>query len=591
MPTMTVSGPSLVQELVYANSLLGRSIDNQAPSAALTTLLSGTGWAKHGVDVGLSNVSARFDGVPIWSCILKLANILGVHVREVSGRQLDFGAFGTASGIILLAPGAASPMLDNNPNVAIIQSIKVTEEGSAIINRVVPGGAGEGATLFQLGDPKTGAIWSSRTTPYTIQHAIGPNGLTYFYLQDAASIAAYGAREKLLADKQMAPIANSVAAYENAANALYDEATAYLLRFKDALKVYDIGVSKLADNFSVGDTLHITFRGVAFDENGVLTGPWLDVDDDLVVMEKTRNFDANGGETWALTVATVARYLQNDQEILLGALETLQAFRTSIKLSSFETNHGSVRESIVSGSDLYYTVEYRNNVSQLLEATLYCQLKGLKSNVTTGAAGGSHTHTVSVASHTHSISGSTSGSPSGTFIVASWTHIHAMFTRGAAASAGNPYFYTDSKGKSFIAQAWDSGEFDSYGASGDTAYVPTSSHTHSISGSTSGSGGGQDVTSAASTTHTHSLVYGIYQASLPGTPAVRVLVNSVDRTVALGGPWNVDFDADISPYLQDASGFPLRQKNVVRIQTPNATAFDVIVSVRSFLSASALEAS
>jgi hypothetical protein len=600
-PILTVRGPSLLQELVYKNSLLGRTLDDVTPTSALATLLAGSTWTIGTVDGGLSNVSARFDGVPVFNAIAKLADILGVHVRELTGRRIDFGAFGVASGITLMAPSAIGPSVDDNANVGIIKSISLTEEGTSIVNRVIPVGAGEGNTLFQLGPSKgaaAGTPWSTRTSPYTIQHATGPNGETYYYLEDTASVAAYGRREKVLAAKDIAPIANSPTAFENGANALYDLASAYLGRFKNPLKVYTVSVSKLADTFLVGDTVRVIYKGVASTAVGTRT-TWLNIDANLVVLEKTRAFDASGAETWSLKVATVARYLQDDQEIIIGALETLRAFRTGIKFYTFESNHGTERNAIKNGNNFDYIVEYDGNVSYLHKVQLHVQLKGLKSNVTGGTAGGSHSHTVTISSHTHTVSGATSAAAAGTnYQVPSSVHTHVWATQsGSAAAPGfGPLIATAGNGNRVGVYPQD-GSSATYATAATglwaTGNVSDVSHTHSVSGQTAAAGGASTPTSSTITDHTHALVYGIFESTVPASPGVQVWINGTNVTTAIGGGggFGADIDKDISAYMVDAQGHPLRAKNTISLRTTNGIAFDLVVQVRSLIAASAIEAS
>lgn len=50
--------------------------------------------------------------------------------------------------------------------------------------------------------------------------------------------------------------------------------------------------------------------------------------------------------------------------------------------------------------------------------------------------------------------------------------------------------------------------------------------------------------------HTHTLVYGIYEASAATNPDITITINTVDRTTALGGPFDVAQDAlDITSYI------------------------------------------
>jgi hypothetical protein len=117
-------------------------------------------------------------------------------------------------------------------------------------------------------------------------------------------------------------------------------------------------------------------------------------------------------------------------------------------------------------------------------------------------------------------------------------------------------------------------------------YEAAADHTHTVTGATSSSGSSHahtvadhthavtGTTSSAETahthsvmlpSHTHSLVFGIYEGAGPTASAnVTVTINGVDRTAALGGPFDGDFlGKDITAYLQDAQGHPLRQRNTV----------------------------
>jgi hypothetical protein len=117
-------------------------------------------------------------------------------------------------------------------------------------------------------------------------------------------------------------------------------------------------------------------------------------------------------------------------------------------------------------------------------------------------------------------------------------------------------------------------------------YEAAANHTHTVTGTTSSSGTSHahtvadhahavtGTTSSAETSHTHSvtlpshthsLVFGIYEGAVPTANAnVTVAINGTDRTAVLGGPFDGDFLAkDITQYLQDAQGHPLRQRNTI----------------------------
>jgi hypothetical protein len=140
-------------------------------------------------------------------------------------------------------------------------------------------------------------------------------------------------------------------------------------------------------------------------------------------------------------------------------------------------------------------------------------------------------------------------------------------------------------------------------------YEAAADHTHAVTGTTSSSGTSHahtvadhthavsGATSSADTSHTHSvtvpahshaLVFGIYEGSGP-TPAanIRVTINGTDRTAALGGPFTADFlGKDVTQYLQDAQGHPLRQRNTIVLTA--AELLDLEIVCKSLVTATSL---
>ena len=103
-------------------------------------------------------------------------------------------------------------------------------------------------------------------------------------------------------------------------------------------------------------------------------------------------------------------------------------------------------------------------------------------------------------------------------------------------------------------------------------YEQVSDHSHTFSGSTSGGGASHSHTVSDHThtvtiaAHNHTLSYGIFDDSTPSNPAITLTINGTDRTSALGGPWNTvgsEVELDVTTYLQDANGHPLRQSNTL----------------------------
>jgi hypothetical protein len=157
-----------------------------------------------------------------------------------------------------------------------------------------------------------------------------------------------------------------------------------------------------------------------------------------------------------------------------------------------------------------------------------------------------HTHTVAIGDHTHALNGiATDDEGTG-----STSHQHGSTIKHKAAfeaedkevrirSLGT----TDSEGKAKYQLVSEEETADFRLSVGFT----DTGHHHDITGKatasggaatpTSASGGGSTVASAAGSAHTHATTFGIYEAAAYPTN-VGILIDSVSRTVALGGPWN-----------------------------------------------------
>lgn len=642
---LSVSGSSIARRLAWENTLLGRTFDGASLSTAVTTLLSGTGWSAGNLDAPSTTLLARFDGLAVWAALTKVAEVFGLHVREDPwNKEVDVGAFGSVGGLVLQNIEAVSPALRENRLLAPIARLEVLEESADVWNRVIPLGAGEGVNKLDL-------RYATRGSPYAVQSAAGPDGRTYWYLEDAASVAAYGARTRVLSVKDALPLANSSAGFTAAANALYDVAATWLARHKDPLTSYAVeavGLRHLdaagAPVFQVGDRLRLIYRGLAHRHDGP-TAVWKSVDASLWLLGLQRTFNDDGSDTWALTVSTVDRHEEDETSQLAQVFEGMHALQVSLRPYTYREIHGPERRSVDPTHSVTFVVDYDANVSYLHQALLSVAVKPVRTNATGAASGGgsvatsgggsSHSHTVSGQSasagggqtssaesaHTHSVSGQTAN--------AAGSHRHQMFAAvgsGPAATSSVPdvastqaesaSHYHDGTGFSYPNVGSHSHSLNNHrhivinyevagsnaGGTGNVSfwmilpdgrsfspvytYEAAANHTHTVTGTTSSSGTSHShtvadhthavtaTTSSAETSHTHSvtlpshthsLLFGIYEGAGPTANAnVTVVINGADRTAALGGPFDGDFLAkDISQYLQDAQGHPLRQRNTI----------------------------
>jgi hypothetical protein len=642
---LQVSGSSIARRLAWQNTLLGRTFDGSTLASAVGTLLTGSGWSPGSLDTPATTLLARFDGLPLWAALGKLAEVFRLHVREdLWDEEVDVGAFGAIGGVVLQNVEAISPTLRENRRLAPVAGLRVLEESADIWNRIIPFGAGEGVNKLDLRS-------ATRSSPYAVQSAIGPDGRTCYFLEDAASVAAYGRRTRVLSGKDALPLANSLAGFTAAANALYDVAATWLARHKDPRTAYEVevvGLRHLDEDgvplFQVGDRLRLVYRGIAQRSDGTREA-WLSVDANLWLMGFERSFRDDGSDSWSLTVATVDRHEEDETSRLAEVFEGMHALNVSLRPYTYREIHGPERRSVDAAHNVTFVVDYDANVSYLHQALLSVAVKPVRTNATgassgggnvaTSGAGSSHSHTISgqsasagggqtssaEAAHTHGISGQSAS--------AAGNHRHLMFAavgNGPAATSTIPSVastqlesathYHNGSGSGFPNVGSHSHSMNNhthvvinypvagYNSTGTAfvyfymilpdgrsfsnvyTYEAAADHTHAVTGTTSSSGSSHSHTVAAHThtvtgatssadtshthsvtipSHTHALVFGIYEGAGPTAVAnVTVAINGTDHTAALGGPFDGDFLAkDITQYLQDAQGQPLRQRNTI----------------------------
>ena len=160
-------------------------------------------------------------------------------------------------------------------------------------------------------------------TTYAVQ-SVTKNGITHYYLEDAASVAAYGLRDRVLNIKDILPLGISIAKLAAASATLYGNAVTYLQRHKDPQVAYEVEPIGLRhyDNgtayWKVGDKLTVDYLGTVRDIDGVRED--LRVKQSLYIISATRTYDSAGASRWQMVVSTVARALADDSTLLAAML-------------------------------------------------------------------------------------------------------------------------------------------------------------------------------------------------------------------------------------------------------------------------------
>jgi hypothetical protein len=589
-PVVELSGYGLARELSLQTTKISWIVDGQPTGSTVSTLLL-PGWTAS-VEKATELVTAIFEGATRFEAIAKVAQQKLMHLRpEADTKSLTLFSTVMASPFRLLLYPTVPPYLD--PTSIPIQKIRITRRDEEVINRVIPLGAGEGINVLDL-------RWSDRTSPYPIRSGMTPTGTPYYYIEDDDSIATYGLRERVMAFKNVAPIANSPAAYREAANVLYELAVAWLNEHKEPRTEWEVSVLgpvRLRDPLTgewyirPGQTVHLLAKGVAEDIDGKRV--IVDIDTTAFVRGIKRNFRGDVEEIeFELSSDTEP---ERGEDALSEVVERLWALSVHQKHITFERQNGPLRRSIDSTHPVVINVRYDPEIRFLHRVMLHITCHPLRSNVQVAAAGGGQTTTAS-GEHSHSINAFTTqaggGGVSTSDVVGNLIWARTMnnetwsdpgrreqiVSYGSSAGVDYGMFVGRGAATPTNAQLWAQEHYHQ---------VNIPSHSHSVSG--------QTTTNAAPHSHyvadhTHALVYGIYESTLPSSKQIRIFINGVDRTAALGGPWDAnELNLDITQFLQTQFLTPVQQNNQIELRVGAAGArFDVEVTVRSIITMSSV---
>lgn len=403
-----------------------------------------------------------------------------------------------------------------------------------------------------------------------------------FYIEDASSQSTYDVVERPLAWKEIAPLTNSDADMAAASDALYDVAYAYLQVYKAALTVYRATVLNPPDfdDLFVGDKLYLCYKG-AVTRDGVAYS-YLDVQNQLFWLLRVKlSLRADGSRLASFDIANLDRPAGGDVDATISAIATGEVWKsyTQAYPCRFEnTRYEEMDGSAVPGGphDVIVPVDIDDSVLYLNKARLRFRTRPLRATATGAGGGGGVEQSTEAggAVDTTSADGgsvnqsSASGGASNPTSTQSGAHRHTMFYFDEKGGPTNWYRFVavkESGGYCSPEIAMEDADFEdhiqTYEEAADHQHdVSIADHTHTITIAAHT----HQVTQAAHThlvdidEHTHSLVYGIHDDDkYPDT--VRLAINGVDVTTALGGPWGaggvaIDEEVDITMYLRNASG-------------------------------------
>ncbi len=342
----TVGGSDQMEFLMRYTVKSNRQYAAAAVSAIASDLVSiAPGWsAVNNSDIAGLASSARFDAATVLKSIVRLVEENDIHFRAGSNfKTVEFGNFGSANGLYAVGGMSSVPVeMMGNDNVVLIKSISRarTSKGSDFFNRLYVFGAGQNIDAALTLEKSTRG---APTYPYVIQN-VTENGRKLFYLEDAASVAAYGVVEAFGQFKEIAPLSTATGDVINGANALYDAGVASLRLHKDIVETYKVSFAKTMKTIRPGDQQQIVYKGYAEKADGSQL-VWLNLNTPMWIMSVTETVGVDGLTTDA-EVATLDRLAQSEKSFIAGSLETLMVQGVKVQPSVNHYTYGPEQREI-----------------------------------------------------------------------------------------------------------------------------------------------------------------------------------------------------------------------------------------------------
>lgn len=526
-----VSGNNLVRELMYRSvgaldlSGGGAGVAN-APDQIMA--LAPAGWS---ITDGttLINVYAGYNGESVLNALATAAEYIGEHWRLGAGRVVNWlGPASTflASGIRAVQQINDSVSAETVPTIALITSIKEVSDAAELLTRVIPHGAGNGGVVLTLS-----AITDSAPIGYTVDAAQN-------YVKRDASEVTYGRIERTLDFKDIVPLSNTTADIQAAANMLLQACVEHLRRYGQPAKFYDIGLSKVDQLLQVGTTLRVVYR-LLIDGKVIY-----DLNDNFNIIEVKNQITAEGIHTTGVTISTIDRLPQSDNEFLAATIMASRIVAARQQLGA-STDTLAWRDEMDNSKGASFRFWTGDEYTSIQRAVLRFRIQPLRSTVKS-VAGASTTTASGGGSTTTSGGGSTSGSGGSS----TETSLSTALTTQSTSVPSTPSSHL-------------------HGIASHTHDINLPGHTHSTPNH-----------SHATPNHTHDLtpsistVYGIYEESAGNTLALANLVIKLNSgadlnssVVDIGNGW---YELDITDPLTDAVFRPSQENNEIAITTATA---------------------
>lgn len=552
---LTVEGADLLRELAIHLSVhgVGSAMVEYSNSVLVPDLLIDlavtptfpANWTLDGAAATATAVYLRIWHDSILNGLIQTAAVTGEHFRLGPSRKVVW--LGPSSSFLdsgIVATTHGDPMaMESNPNACMITNITQISDSWDQWNRIYIFGAGEGESRLDLRAVEnwptglTDATSGTSTMTFTINLAATSGGTwnvnrSESYLSNNTRVMADGPLVRAVLFKNIAPLSNTDADLADAADQLLRAGYHYLRTHITAQQFYRLSVTGLNTMIDVGETVRVMARGVYQDDAGRRI--WLDIDQDLIVLETEQQIDATGLRTIGLTVSTVDRWPETDESAVIEPLAQVSA---ALSLPQLSANLDTVTFEQPVDDTYSATVHFwlPSSVTTVSQVKLRFRVDPLRSTVRT--VGGAASVNVSIPNHVHEISVGAGSAGAGTAV--------EIIEVG-----GVWYFIADT---------------------GISRYIETQAGTGAATGSV-------DLSSAITTT------YGIFEESGGNTYAYSDLEFSVNGVAATGTVTAISgasgwYELDLTADLVDSKDRPTSAANYVTIAIKTASKVNKTVRV------------
>ena len=565
-PTVQIEAAGQLRDLTR-QTVLQRSFDGA--TATVNSVLSTvvplrSGWGLGAVDTISTAAPLDFWYETIYDAVALLAETFDYHYREgTADKTLDFGVFGASSGVLAIGGGQRElhPGVYNANTRCHITDVSVRYQGDQVINRLIAFGGAVGVAAVDLSEV------TSTQSGYPVSSGVLPDGESYYYIEDTASIATYGLTEQRFMRKDIRPISNALTARQFAANVLYEATLASLLNLKDRQTVYDLIVTDLEPGqIRPGDKINVLFRGWASTPTGERI--WLDIDGDtsgqgkaFFVLEIEETFGDGVGTR--LKINENAVHEETVEQLLASTIKSFEQAQVHVQptISRYTVGPYTKRVSASPAVSAEFSFQLGPETLNIWYVKMLLKGEPLKSSITTAAlqtttSGASSSTSSGASSSTSSGASSSSSSAAG----ASHSHDTITFNRQliSVQNSNHKALYIHQNDEDFHFFTNDSGPSTTTPTSASEA-----THTHNIEHT-------HTIAHTHNIEHTHTLTpnitltYGIFADTVrPDSLTIKVNGSTVASGVTLTGP-DYDYTLDITDDILAAAS--LQQEHTITIE-------------------------